>query len=550
MALLLATSCAGQAPQTPSFRSAPRDTPAGAYLAGRHALNQGLYAEAAETFAQALEADPDNAELRREVFFLDIAGGLYEDALVQAREITAGSTDANEAQLFLALHAITEGEDASAELAAIDQRSLPGLVVPMIRAWLVTQEGANGTDELGLSDDSPLATIAAYQGALMRDVADDPAGGLQLVERWITGDRPEPERVAVGLARIRARAGELDTARTKLEQAYAQNDQSLLIEQALATIEQGQIPDPLVANPTRGIADTLLGIAEILEQQRPGDQPILYTRYALYVDPDYDAAWLGLGDTMARAGSERAAIEAYDNVSEDSPLRWEARIRRAQSLARLERVDDARSALERMIDERPERIDAVIALADLMRREQRFDEAAEGYREAIDRIGPIENRHWRLFYALGISQERTDRWSQAEASLLRALALSPDEPFVLNYLGYSWVDQGTNLERAEQMLIKAVELRPEDGFIVDSLGWAYFRLGRFEQAVEQLERAVELEPGDPVINDHLGDAYWRVGRRREAIYQWRRTLSMDPDEEVEAAVRDKLADGLPAQNDV
>ena len=171
-------------------------------------------------------------------------------------------------------------------------------------------------------------------------------------------------------------------------------------------------------------------------------------------------------------------------------------------------------------------------MGDLLRGEDRFAEAEAAYTRALQRLPAIDRRHWRLLYARGIAYERTKRWPQAEADLLKALELEPEQPFVLNYLGYSWVDQGLNLDRAKAMLHRAVELRPEDGFIVDSLGWAYFRLGEHDKAVTYLERAVELEPGDPVINDHLGDGYWRVGRTREARFQWQRALTFEPEPEL------------------
>ncbi len=196
--------------------------------------------------------------------------------------------------------------------------------------------------------------------------------------------------------------------------------------------------------------------------------------------------------------------------------------------------------------ERPQRTDALRELGDLFRRKERFPEAEKAYGDAIARLPKVEPDDWRLFYARGIALERMGRWPDSEASLAKALELAPDQPLVLNYLGYSWVDQGQNLDRAKAMLHRAVELRPQDGFIVDSLGWAYFRIGEFDNAVTQLERAVELEPGDPVINDHLGDAYWRVGRLREARFQWQRALTLKPEADVVAQIEGKLERGLPA----
>ena len=186
-------------------------------------------------------------------------------------------------------------------------------------------------------------------------------------------------------------------------------------------------------------------------------------------------------------------------------------------------------------------------MGDLLRGKDRFAEAEAAYTRAIQRLPKVERSDWRLLYARGITYERTKRWPQAEADLLKALELEPDQPFVLNYLGYSWVDQGLNLDRAKAMLHRAVELRPDDGFIVDSLGWAYYRLGESDKAVTYLERAVELEPGDPVLNDHLGDVYWRVGRQREARFQWQRALTFKPEPDAVAAIQAKLANGLGPQ---
>jgi Flp pilus assembly protein TadD len=201
--------------------------------------------------------------------------------------------------------------------------------------------------------------------------------------------------------------------------------------------------------------------------------------------------------------------------------------------------------LEELAGAAPERIDALVQLGDLRRHDENYAAAEDAYSRAIARIGEPRREHWTLLYARGIAYERTKRWPEAEADFLKALELEPEQPFVLNYLGYSWVDMGMHLDRAKGMLNRAVELRPDDGYIVDSLGWVYFRVGEYDKAVTRLERAVELEPGDPVINDHLGDAYWRVGRQREARYQWQRVLTLDPEEDVIADVEQKLRSGLP-----
>ncbi|MBT4908349.1 MAG: tetratricopeptide repeat protein, partial [Rhodospirillaceae bacterium] len=184
-----------------------------------------------------------------------------------------------------------------------------------------------------------------------------------------------------------------------------------------------------------------------------------------------------------------------------------------------------------------------------LRYTERYAEAVVAYDAAVARTGALVPRHWFLLYSRGVSLERTKEWARAEADFLQALELSPDQPLVLNYLGYSWLEQGMHLERAQAMIEKAVSLRPNDGYIVDSLGWAFYRLGDYDRAVRQLERAVELMPNDPVINDHLGDALRQAGRRLEARFQWTRSIELGAEEEAAAIIRRKLSRGLQAEAD-
>jgi tetratricopeptide (TPR) repeat protein len=222
------------------------------------------------------------------------------------------------------------------------------------------------------------------------------------------------------------------------------------------------------------------------------------------------------------------------------------------ALERLERRDEATAHLEELVERRPDDIEVIIALANVLRVRQQFAEAAEMYSRAIDLIDEPDRGHWSLFYFRGASYERSKQWDKAEADLKTALELVPEtnpigEAQVLNYLGYSWVDQGINIEEAFKLLQRAVELSPRDGMIIDSLGWAYYRLGRYEDAVRELERAVELKASDPVINDHLGDAYWKVGRRLEATFQWRHALASDPEPEEREKIERKLIEGLDGE---
>jgi tetratricopeptide (TPR) repeat protein len=242
------------------------------------------------------------------------------------------------------------------------------------------------------------------------------------------------------------------------------------------------------------------------------------------------------------------AIAAYELVPRESAYYWNARIRIASNMTNLDRIDETVSLLRGMAAERPDDTSALLTVARVLRSQDRFQETIATYDEILKRIrvhtDELGKQHWVLLYERGVAHERAKQWPAAEADFLEALELRPDEPRVLNYLGYSWIDQGVNLDRAREMIEKAVSKRPNDGYVVDSLGWVFYRLGKYDEAVKHLERAVELRPQDPIINDHLGDAYWRAGRKLEARFQWSHALDLGAEEDLIPEIRAKQVNGL------
>jgi Flp pilus assembly protein TadD len=221
-------------------------------------------------------------------------------------------------------------------------------------------------------------------------------------------------------------------------------------------------------------------------------------------------------------------------------------VRVADNLDAMGNRPEAIRRLSNIVTTNPRDIDAISVLGDLLRSDKQYQKAADTYSKALDITGGKTPGDWRFYYVRGIAFERSDQFPRAEKDFLTALDLNPNQPQVLNYLGYSWVDKGMNLTRALDMIQKAVQASPNDGYIIDSLGWAYYRLGRYADAVTQLEQAATLRPNDPEINDHLGDAYWRVGRKLEARFQWNVAYAMDTEGNVKARVAPKLKGGLDA----
>jgi Flp pilus assembly protein TadD len=523
------------------------DSAAGAYLVGRFALDQGDVATAITNFEQALRADPENAELRRQVFGLKIAGGSYDRE--GARDLLRLDPAADEARLVLALEAAKSRsfETARRELDAVVGRGISAIIVPLLRAWTYHGEGrdeeARATLEREQRDDG-FALLRTYHLAALNALDGKLDVARELLRPLVATEQVAPVRLVALLAWIEAKAGDRAAA---LELVSAQGEffeDGFVFDRMIERLEAGELPEPPIRDADTGMADALLSLAAALQDQRLSAQSLLYARLATFMDPQSGDAWLVIARSLSTQGNAAEAARLLDEVPQRSPFKWSARLARAEALDSLERTEDAVAEFRAMARERPERIDSLIALGDLLRGDERYAEAEEAYSEAVARLPVLERPHWRLLYARGIAYERTQRWPEAEADFLKALELEPEQPFVLNYLGYSWVDQGLHLDRAKAMLHRAVELRSEDGYVVDSLGWAYFRLGEFDRAVEFLERAVELQPGDPVINDHLGDAYWRVGREREARFQWSRALTLEPEQDSVAEIERKLNNGL------
>lgn len=553
LALALAAACANEpvpaeSPPPAALPERAEDSSFGGYLAGRFAHARRDYTAAASHLARALARDPGNPDLLRRTLSLQVADGRVGEVVALARRLVAVDADARLARLLLGLEDARAGDFAGAleRVAGIRREGAHAFLLPLVEGWLHFGAGA---PEAALESLAPLGEREPYRPlfALHAGLVNEHAGRAAQAEALLREAAAVSDgalRPVAALGHFLARSGRKKDARAVYEGYLERHPDSDWAVRALAGLEAKTAP--LVADAGEGLAEALLSAAGARLHRGRDDAGLIYARLALLLRDDLDEARVLIGEILEEAHRPEDAGAVYRSVPRDSPFAWPARLREAASLADAERVDEAVAALRAMAEERPERPDAPQLLGDVLRMNERYAEAAPAYDTAVARTAPVEERHWHLFYARGVALERIKEWPRAEADFLRALELRPEQPLVLNYLGYSWVEQRRHLDRAKAMIEKAVERRPEDGYIVDSLGWVAYRLGDYEEAVRQLERAVELRAGDPVINDHLGDAYWRVGRRNEARFQWRRALVLEPEADLIEGIRRKLAEGLAA----
>ncbi|MEM7422673.1 MAG: tetratricopeptide repeat protein [Pseudomonadota bacterium] len=351
-------------------------------------------------------------------------------------------------------------------------------------------------------------------------------------------------RLAALRARALARLDRDDEALAVIEERLAGTFGSIELSELADQIRADDPTPVLVDSASKGGAEVLFGVSGLLSRGRNRLIALAYSQLAVHLDRDLTEAKLLIAQILDQDEQYDMAVAAYDTVPDDSSAAVAARIGKAEALQAADRADEGIAAMRRTVDAFPDVLEVHTALGDMLRRESRFEEASVAYEGAVNLLEAIEQHHWALLYQRGITYERSKQWEKAEADFRKALELEPDQPDVLNYLGYSLVEFGLKLDEAEKMIEKAVEQRPEDGYIVDSLGWVLYRFGEFQRAVEHLERAVELRPVDPVINDHYGDALWMVDRKIEARFQWKRSLSFEPTDKDAERIRRKLDVGL------
>jgi len=550
LALLPATALAETSTE-PETLGTPSDLPftlSGSYLSGRLAGFQKDYAQAAAFYEETLAADPSNTMLLERTFLLKLANGDVEQAVVYSKELESAGLQNFLAQLTLGAQEMLDGryEKANEELERGRNGPLAQLSIGISRAW--TLYGSGKIDEAvamidGLEGPDWFEVFKSTHKAHLLFAAGRNQEALEAAESAYAIDQGAL-RVVDAYTRLLAANGRQKEALDALDQYDAQFRGHPKLDQTREAISSGEIIPPLVTDPAAGMAEILYGLGAVIGRDGGEELSTSYLQLALYLDPKAEFAAIALGSVFERMEQPERAIEALMMVPDDSVLKREAEIQVGMNYNALEMVDEARSHLEELIKQDPSDLEAVIALGNILRAHEIYEDAEATYTKGIDTISELQSQHWLMLYFRGIARERLGKWELAEADFRKALELNEDQPLVLNYLGYSLVDQGLKLDEALGMIKKAVELRPTDGYIVDSLGWVYFRLGRYEEAVKELERAIELRPADPVINDHLGDAYWMVGRRNEARFQWNHARDLGPDAEELPKILEKIADGL------
>ncbi|HEV2673810.1 MAG TPA: tetratricopeptide repeat protein [Aliidongia sp.] len=522
-----------------------RDLPSShsAYLIGLVAQNQHDFADSLAFYQAALAQDPTNGEIAGHLFVLAIVNGKLDMANKLTEPLLAANPSAPLVNLLAIVEDIKAGrlDEARAAAARLPRQDVYRVTGALTRAWLAAGKPAGAEPSLQeLEAVRGFGEIASLHRALILDQAGD-RPGAEAAYRSALGEGA-PVRVVQLVANFLTREGKPDEAAALYPKYLGATEAELGFP-----LPNGAVPAPLVPDTATGVAEALFDLGNLMNGADAPNLALLNARLALELKPDFPEARIVLAQAFEAVKRPDLAREIYASLDPATTLGWTARLRIAALKQQDGDGDGARADLNALAAQRPDRPEPLVELGNSLSADKRYPQAIAAYDQAFGRIkDPDTANWWGLYYTRGTAYERARNWPKAETDLRKALALEPNQPSVMNYLGYSMVDRGDRLPEALKLIKGAVSQRPDDGYIVDSLGWAYYRLGDYKNAETTLEHAVELKPADAEINAHLGDAYWQGGRRDEARLQWQRALGLNPEPDLAKAIEAKL-DKPPAR---
>jgi tetratricopeptide (TPR) repeat protein len=550
LALTTLSACAATTP--PGLGRSGPTAGAGAYgnfLVGQYAASRFDFPVAAGAMQSALNADPSAASgLAGETFLLELLAGNAGTASALATAVPRDPL----AQLLLAGSAARAGhwhEALRRYQSSPTPDGLTAIMKPLLVAWALKGESQTNAalSMLQAQSGSPgLRTVFALHIALLADQAGLVPTAAQNYG-IVQGSLQAPNlRLAQLLASWDARTGDTVGAGQVLDSLTP----DLAMAMAVPALKKRLLTAP-VPNAVDGLAEVYLNLAAAFEDEadhsmQPGARArgqqtvLILLQLALHLRPDLSEARLLLSDVIDTGQNASVALAPLQAIKPDDPLYPLAVLRSSVLLARLGQTAEARQKLEALAAAYPASPEPQLALGDLLRNQADFADAAAAYTKALALMPPNSPAAWLVYYDRGISYDQGGDWARAQPDLQTALKISPGQPYVLNYLGYSWAVKRQHIAEARSMIEQALQAVPNDGAIIDSLGYVMLQQGQARAAVTTLTKAVNLEPDDPTINAHLGDAYAAAGEHLQAVFQWRRALQLGADSGLASELLAKL----------
>ena len=525
----------------------------GNYLAGRVAHIRQDYDRAAHYYVKSIEKGMVNEDILGKTYIILTSKGNIKEAVKYANIARQKGDNNSFIDLINAIHEFKSGNYRLSRsiLNNINETTYKKLISPLFSAWTYVAEGdyTGAIDSLKSLKDKEVEAIYHLHAGMIAEqfnktteaekhykkIIDDKANdisfrALQIISNFLVRNHKKDE--AISLIGRYYGASNIKEMLSSLNKKIKQSDSSI---------------KPIVKTAELGVGEVFLEIALLFKSVPAGyEYAQIYMAISEYFNSNNDVTKIAMADIFEERFLLDKANTYYDSIKKDSEMYYPAQMKKANNLTSNEKYDEAIVVLKKLLKSNPKNFQILFNLGDALRISDKQEEAIKYYNQAIDAIFYESEKYWPVYYALAVSYDKNNEWLKAEQSLEKALELSNRHPQVLNYLGYSWLKNDTNIDKAVSYIVEAYEKEPNDGVIIDSLGWVYFKTGDYTNAIIYLEKASELNPQNAIISDHLGDAYWCGGRKNEAIFQWKQALNQKEEKEELnlKKVKNKIKNGL------
>lgn len=518
------------------------------YLVGRFAMAQGDVSTAAKAMSDATIADPANDDLREKAFLISILGGDIDRAATVAQGMTT-TTDTSELMVSLvgAVRAIKADKPSQAlksidALLKVNPHDRNGLLLrPYILAmngqWKAALDESGDAAMQGNDRDRLLSYLVKANRARINEIkgnkADAEAIYKSLYQPGAASFIFGPDYA--GFLERQGRAGEAKT----IWQAIVDQTNDVVAQQALKRLADNSGSAPALPGLTESMAQALFVSSTVSFSEHDTEFALASLHLSLYLDNTSDRERIFLGQVQSELKDAEAADAAWASIKPDSPFYNEATLRRVWAMRGDDKLDPALVLVDQALSREPDNLSLIVEKAGILHAMDKDADALTLMDARIQRAGD-KDFGWQALYTQAIVYEGLDRWSDAEVAIKKAQAINGNQPEILNFLGYGWVNRGEQIDQGMDLIRQALKVSPKSGAIIDSLGWGYYKKGQYEQALDFIEQAVQMEPADPEINEHLGDVYKALGRSTEAGYEWQRVLTLKTTERQAETVRKKL----------
>ena len=508
----------------------------GNYLSWSHARQDGDLNKIKDYYS-LIDVHKMNNTLSEELFFESVIFEDWNKALEISKLLTKKNKNNFSATLFLFVDDFLKGKTTDQSIKVIDNQYFDINFLKALMLWTNNDSSGKNKNIESVDDCIPLICVHSGLYFMVKNNKQEARNYFEkLYEKNFSSNRVR-ELLFVNFLELEA-----TEFFTSVYEDLSLNDMNLKKKKIDNFKENRNLLNP-VLNKKDGIAELFYNISSWYYQKDLYKYSAFFGKLSLRIRPDFNAMKLLLVSAYEQLGYDELAIDIVTDIDIKNPYFMKfMKIR--SSLTDIVKTENQSviNKLTVLAKNFPENWEIKLLLADKLRAQEKYVESIPLYSDVIN--SNSINDMWVVFYSRGISYERLNNWKAAEQDLKEAMKLEPNDPYVINYLAYSWLDRNINLDKALDLLKKAVKLEPTDGYIMDSLGWAYYLLNSMDKSVYYLEKAVSLLPNDATLNDHLGDAYWKLGRKNEAISQWKRVLVIKPEFKNRKKVIRKISEGI------